>query len=310
MPGMGDNVVRGSAGDGGPGRFGLAPVPPEGLGLSLGAGVPRPGPDATRPHAARMYDFYLGGKSNYAVDREAAERVLKIFPADVFARTNRAFMHRTARFLASHGIDQFLDIGTGIPTSPNLHEVVQQIAPHSRVVYVDHDLVVLRHAEALMTSTPQGRCAYVEADLRHPETILNAAEVRDTLDLTRPVALSLIAVLHFVPDADDPYAIVRALLAALPAGSWLALSHVTADFAPIEIAKVQALYRESGIPAQARTRSVVAQFAAGLQPAMPGVVAVHEWRPDLCTRIARYPDEAVSCYGLVAHKPATPERQG
>ncbi|BFO18079.1 hypothetical protein SHKM778_44670 [Streptomyces sp. KM77-8] len=174
--------------------------------------------DTSRPHSARMYDYYLGGKDHFPVDKQAAEAAAEAYPG-IFtcARENRAFMHRATRVLAQeHGIRQWLDIGTGIPTEPNLHQVAQSVVPEARVVYADNDPLVLKYAERLMRSTPQGRTTYIEADANDPDTLLNAPELSDVLDLSRPVALSLNALMHFITDSADPYGIVGRLMAALP----------------------------------------------------------------------------------------------
>ncbi|CAL9336269.1 hypothetical protein SUDANB32_00170 [Streptomyces sp. enrichment culture] len=184
-----------------------------------------PRTDTSRAQPARVYDWLLGGKDNYPVD-EAVGRRLPPQAKDA-ARQNRAFMHRAAAWLADRGVDQFLDIGTGIPTEPNLHQIVQRVVPAARIVYVDNDPVVLRHAEALLVSSPEGATEYVQADVREPGEILRHA--RDVLDLSRPVALSLIALLHFLPDDQDPQGIVRELVDALPPGSHLVLSHAASD---------------------------------------------------------------------------------
>ncbi len=253
-----------------------------------------------------MYDYYLGGKDNYPVDREAAEKVLAAAPnVPVMARENRDFMVRAARYLAVEvGIRQFLDIGTGLPTSPNLHEVVQHVAPDARVVYTDNDPLVLVHARALLTSSARGRTAYLDADLRDPPAILAADEVRETLDLRQPVALSLIAIMHFVEDADDPYGIVAQLLDGLPSGSALMLSHVTADHDPA-VSEVAALYRTGGIPTAVRSRAEVGGFFGGLNLVTPGVAVVHRWRPDPPAAVGDggLSDAEVSVYGAVAMKP-------
>ncbi|MCM3920759.1 SAM-dependent methyltransferase [Frankia sp. AiPs1] len=254
-----------------------------------------------QPHSARMYDYFLGGKDNFPADREAAEQSLAAFPnLRLVARENRAFLARTVRFLAGEvGIRQFLDIGTGIPTSPNLHEIAQGIAPDARVVYADNDPIVLTHARALLTGTPQGATAYLDVDVRDVEGILSAVELRDTLDVTKPIALSLIALFHFVPDSDDPYGIVRRLVDALPVGSYLALSHITADEDP-GWEQVAETYRSRGIPLQPRTRAQVARFFDGLELVEPGVQVVHRWRPDgTATGLT---DLEVSNYGAVGRK--------
>jgi hypothetical protein len=252
-----------------------------------------------------MYDYYLGGKNSYPADEEAAELVLNDFPqARTVARCNRDFLGRATRYLAAEaGIRQFLDIGTGIPTSPNLHEVAQQVAAEARVVYVDNDPLVLTHARALLTSCPEGATAYLDADLRDPEKILGSAEVRDTLDLSQPVALSLIAILHFIPDAYDPYGIVGALLDALPAGSYLTLTHATADFATEQADKAAAIYQARGIPVQARVLAEVERFFTGLDLIDPGIVVAHRWRPDHAGSDSDLTDANVSCYAGLGRKP-------
>ncbi|MFW6725261.1 SAM-dependent methyltransferase [Streptomyces sp. MAR4 CNY-716] len=274
------------------------------------------GVTVTSPSAPRVYDFLLGGKDHYECDRLAAEKVLAVLPhARVVAQQNRSFMHRAAGFLAEQGVTQYLDIGTGIPTSPNLHEVVQAQQPGARVVYVDNNQVVMRHAEALMQSTTeQGYVTCLEADLRDPHAILGVLRSRGDLDFREPIGLSLNAVLHFLPDADDPHGIVRTLIEALPEGSWLTLSHVTPDLAPKDVDAAVTYYRSAGIPAQARTRTEMAQFFTGLAMAEPGITLVHRWRPQQPVPVPAAPagaagagdvlDEWVSCYGAVARKTA------
>jgi S-adenosyl methyltransferase len=262
------------------------------------------GMDTTKPHPARMYDFYLQGKDYYEADEIAAEKVLEVFPTiKTTARVNRQFMHRATRHLAKDaGIRQFLDIGTGIPTRPNLHQIAQEAAPECRVVYVDYDPVVLRHAEALMRSTPEGRTTYIQADVRAPGSILGEAELHDTIDLDKPVALSLNALLHFVPDEDGAYGIVRRLLDALAPGSYLVISHCTADFAPEMWEAVTEVYRKGGIPAQVRARDEVMRFFDGLELVEPGLVVPQDWRPE-GPPVPGATDAAVSMYAAVARKP-------
>ncbi|MEU7716749.1 SAM-dependent methyltransferase [Streptomyces tibetensis] len=238
--------------------------------------------DTSRPHSARMYDYYLGGKDHFEVDKLAAERVAEAYPAIfVCARENRAFMHRATRVLArEHGIRQWLDIGTGIPTEPNLHQVAQSVVPDARVVYADNDPLVLKYAERLMRSTSEGRTTYIEADVNDPQSLLNAPELAEILDLEQPVALSLNALMHFVTDAQDPYGIVRRLLDVLPSGSALALSHCTPDFDPATWQKVTDIYTTAGTPVQFRSREEVTRFFDGLDLLEPGVTVGHRWRPD------------------------------
>jgi hypothetical protein len=267
--------------------------------------------DKSRPQSARMYDYYLGGKDNYEVDRMAAEEALTAWPGGrIFAPQTRRYLLRVVRHLAAeHGIRQFLDIGTGIPTSPNTHEAAQRAAPDARVVYTDYDPIVLTHARVLMNSTAQGRIDYIHADLRDPDSILGHPCLTGddpALNLDRPVALMLIAVLHFLPDDDAPHPIVQRLVDALPSGSFLALSHVTGDHNPEQIEKGTAAYLARGVRIQHRSRADVLRFADGLELVEPGLANIHQWRPDPAadgaTAESVTPAE-VSCYGLVARKP-------
>jgi SAM-dependent methyltransferase len=210
------------------------------------------------------------------------------------------------RFLARQaGVSQFLDIGTGIPTSPNVHEIAQGIEPRARIVYVDDDPIVLAHARALLTAGPAGKTAYLDADLRDVEGILSSADLLGTLDLSRPVALLLLAVRHFIPDEDDPRSLVRGLLDGLPPGSFLALSHLTGDFGPAAWAGVAAVFRRSGVVMQVRSRPEIEEFFTGLDLIQPGVVSLPRWRPDPSRtgRPGQPSDAAVSVYGGVARKP-------
>jgi S-adenosyl methyltransferase len=260
----------------------------------------RPKFDTGVAHPARVYDYWLGGKDNFAADREAAERVLAVTPGLRFrVRANRAFLARAVRYLvAEAGIRQFLDIGTGIPTANNTHEVAQATAPECRIVYVDNDPIVLAHARALLTSNPQGATAYLEADLRNTQAILDAAAA--TLDFSRPVALMLLGILHLVSDAEDPYAIVARLLAALPSGSYLAISHPASDINAGQ-AEAQRRYNERvSTPQTLRTHAEVSRFFEGLSLVPPGVVYVHTWRPEPGERA---PAEVTSAHGGVARKP-------
>ncbi|HYY81385.1 MAG TPA: SAM-dependent methyltransferase [Actinomycetes bacterium] len=262
-----------------------------------------------RPHPARVYDYLLGGKDKFPADRAAAEQGMKANPNSLVPpRENRAFLRRAVRYLAGEaGIRQFLDIGTGIPTAPNVHQVAQAVAPEARIVYVDNDPIVLAHARALLTSSPEGRTDYIDADLRDVDRILAAPGLRTTLDLSRPVGLLLIAILHFVPDDDDPYGVTSRLLEALPSGSYLALSHLTGDFDPEAWEGVAAVYRKSGVIMRVRSLQEIERFFGGLDLVEPGVVSVPRWRPDPpepgAAEAEPPSDAAVSVYGGVARKP-------
>ena len=260
--------------------------------------------DMTRPSAARMYDYALGGKNHFAADREAAARGLADNPSGrIMARENRGFLGRAVRYLAAEaGIRQFLDIGTGLPTTGNVHEVAQAVAPSSRVVYVDNDPMVMAHARALLTSAPAGRTTYIQADLRDPAAILSSPVTRDVLDLSQPVALILVAILHFIPDGDKPAQILSTLLDALPSGSYIAASHATGEHNPDVAAAVLRVNQAAGIPFQFRDCDDFARLAFdGLDLVPPGVKLVSEWRPEA---LGPLPTAAeVSCYGAIARKP-------
>jgi trans-aconitate methyltransferase len=252
-----------------------------GIGAGAGEGVAEPPLiDTSVAHPARIYDYWLGGKDNFAADREAGELALRAYPELAQAvQSNRAFLARAVRYLTgAAGIRQFLDIGTGIPAASNTHEVAQQEAPETRIVYVDNDPIVLTHARALLTSTPQGACAYIQADLHDPPAIL--AEAAKTLDFSQPMALMLLAVLQFVPDAEDPYALVSRLVDALPPGSFLVISHPTDDFNPNRGESIQRYNERSAGQATLRGQEETARFFDGLELVEPGVVAVAKWRPD------------------------------
>jgi hypothetical protein len=234
------------------------------------------------PHSARIYDYWLGGKDNFAVDRAVGEAMIRAIPGMRYmAGENRKFVHRVARDLvAKEGIRQFLDIGTGIPTRPNLHEVAQGIAPETRVVYVDNDPIVLVHARALMISTEQGRSEYISADIRDPASILDDPMLRETLDLDEPIGLTLIAILMLLADADDPWASVAALRDAMPSGSCVAITHPTADFNPDEVNEAVAAATGAGMTLVARSREAVERFFGDWEMLEPGVCPVSAWRPD------------------------------
>jgi S-adenosyl methyltransferase len=236
--------------------------------------------DTSVAHIARVYDYWLGGKDNYAADRAAGEAALQAYPDLVSSvRANRAFLARVVRYLAAEaGIRQFLDIGTGIPTANNTHEVAQSVAPESRVVYVDNDPIVLSHARALLTSNPVGSTDYIDADLRDTDRIL--AEAARTLDFSRPVAVMLIAILHLIGDEDDPAAIVARVLDAVPPGSYLAISHVASDIEPEKMAEMrERLNRMVSQKGTYRTHAEVAHLFDGLELIPPGVTRIQEWRP-------------------------------
>jgi SAM-dependent methyltransferase len=255
------------------------PAPPGGG--TAGKARP-PAFDTSVANQARIYDYLLGGKDNYAADREAVDAVLKIAPEMGFtARENRAFLGRAVRYLAAEaGIRQFLDIGTGIPTAGNTHHVAQAAAPESRVVYVDYDPIVLAHARALLNSSKAGATEYIDADLRDTDTILTRAG--RLLDLTQPVAVTMLFILHAIPDSDDPHAIVAAVLDALPPGSHLALSHLGSDIFDEEAQQgFQSIVgRMSQQQYTGRSREQILRFFNGTELAEPGLVRIEEWRPD------------------------------
>ncbi len=242
----------------------------------------RPPFDTSVANQARIYDYLLGGKDNYAADRAAVDAVLKIAPElGLSARANRAFLGRVVRYLSAEaGIRQFLDIGTGIPTAGNTHQVAQAIAPESRVVYVDYDPVVLAHARALLTSHQAGATEYIDGDLRDTDTIL--AQAARLLDFAKPVAVTLLMILHVIPDSDDPYAIVAKVMDALPSGSYLAVSHLGSDLLDAEAKRgfENIVSRSAQQQYIGRTHDQMARFFAGMDLVEPGIVRVEEWRPD------------------------------
>jgi hypothetical protein len=260
--------------------------------------------NTSEPHPARIYDYFIGGKNHFAADRETATQVLRRSPAvRTAARENRSFLGRAVRYLtAEAGIRQFLDIGTGLPTTNNVHQVAQEIAPSAHVVYVDNDPLVLTHARALLTSAPAGRTAYIHGDLRDPAAILSHPDTRAVLDFGQPIALMLVAILHFIPDEFKPAEIVATLVDALPSGSYLVASHLTTEHAPAATSAGQQTMREAGMAMQKRDSDVFADLALpGLELVPPGVVLVSEWRP---TGIGPRPlPSEVNCYAGVARKP-------
>jgi hypothetical protein len=257
--------------------------------------------DARVAHPARVYDYWLGGKDNFEADRIAGEATIAAYPAiRASARANRAFLARSVRYLAAEaGIRQFLDIGTGLPTANNTHEVAQSIVPQSRIVYVDNDPLVLSHARALLNSSPEGVTAYLDADLRDTDAILEQAA--DTLDFTQPVAIMLLAILHYIPDLAQAQQIVARLLSAAPSGSYLAISHAASDISPAEMAEMIRRMNEHLAEGNhvGHTREVVTRFFDGLDLLEPGVVKVTEWRP--ASRIEA--EGPTSLWGGVARKP-------
>ena len=262
---------------------------------------PRPASTRRVPHSARIWNYWLGGKDNFAVDRAAGDAWEATFPGmrDI-ARASRGFLTRSIRYLADDaGIRQFLDVGTGLPTADNTHQVAQRIAPEARIVYVDNDPLVLAHARALLTSTPQGATAYVHADLRDPDKIL--AEAADTLDFTRPIALILSGVLGHVVDIDQARSIVRDLLAGLSSGSYLSLNDGTSVIAREELEQATHDYNDSGaLPYVQRTPAEIASFFDGLELVEPGVVSCPRWRPDPAPG---GPPAELDAFGGVGRKP-------
>jgi hypothetical protein len=239
-----------------------------------------PGFDTTVAHIARVYDYWLGGKDNFVADREVADQALRLYPQIVLSvRANRAFLNRAVRTLSvDMGIRQFLDIGTGLPSVNNTHEVAQSLAPESRIVYADNDPVVLAHARALLSSNAQGACAYVDADVRDTDKILEQAT--QTLDFTKPVGIMLIAIMHCIPDEDDPYRIVTRLLEAVPPGSFLVLSHSGSDLGGRGHSEMATrLNPLMATPVTQRSKAQVARFFDGTELLEPGIVVAPEWRP-------------------------------
>jgi O-methyltransferase involved in polyketide biosynthesis len=258
--------------------------------------------DTGVPHVARVYDYWLSGKDNFRADRVAGEEAINAFPGiRLSAQANRAFLRRAVRYLTgSEGIRQFLDIGTGLPAASNTHEVSQAVAPESNVVYVDNDPLVLAHARALLTSRPEGHTAYLDADLREPGTILEQAA--GILDFSRPVAIMLLAILHYIPDLDDARRTVARLIDAVPSGSFLVISHAGTDLLPDDTAAFEKALNAHLPPDHhhvARSHGEVAAFFDSVELVEPGLVRVSDWRPDS-------PDEAATptiLWGGVAKKP-------
>jgi O-methyltransferase involved in polyketide biosynthesis len=258
--------------------------------------------DTTVSHSARIWNYWLGGKDNFAVDREAGDKVAAMLPSIVVqARADRAFLGRAIRYLAGEaGVRQFLDIGTGLPTADNTHEVAQRVAPEARIVYADNDPLVLLHARALLTSSPEGVCDYIDGDLREPDQILDQAA--RTLDFTRPVALMLLGIVHHIPDTDQAYSIVGRLTAALAPGSYLTINHSTSAVHGAAMEEAVAHWNRVGTPSMTlRTPQQIARFFDGLDLLEPGVVSCSRWRPDL-SPVGGQPPEVDEFCG-VARKP-------
>ena len=266
----------------------------------------RTGLDTTVSHSARIWNYWLGGKDNFAADREAAERVLEVMPSmPMIARAARLFLIDAVHQLADrHGIRQFLDIGTGLPTADNTHQVAQRVAPQARIVYVDNDPLVLSHARALLTSSPEGACDYIDADLREPDKIVAGAA--RTLDFTQPVALLLLGILHHIPGTDEAQEIVRRLTAALVPGSFLAINHSTSAVSGAAMEEAVAHWNQVGTPTMTlRSPQQIARFFDRLDLLEPGVVSCSRWRPDISSLGGQPPEVDEFCGVARKPKPAT-----
>jgi hypothetical protein len=240
-----------------------------------------PGVDTSKANIARVYDYWLGGTNNFLADQDAARALIAVEPnARAMARANRGFLGRAVRLLAADGIRQFIDVGSGIPTARNVHEVAQEAAPGSRVVYADIDEVVVAHSRALLENNPD--VSVVQADLRNPKAILEAPETRELIDFDKPVGLLLVAVLHFIPGGDDPWGIVSSLRDAFAPGSYLVLSHASTETMSEDFAKVAKKVYEGKVAASSniRPRAEIERFFDGYDLVEPGLVWLPEWRPD------------------------------
>jgi hypothetical protein len=259
-------------------------------------GFPAEEIDTSRPHPARIYDYLLGGKDNYEVDQRAGDELAAKAPEVwISVQANRAFLRRAVRYIVGNGVRQILDIGTGLPTSPNVHEIAQEVAPDVRVAYVDNDPIVKAHADALLSRL--GTTSIVLADLRDPQAILDHPDVRKVIDFDEPVALLLVAILHFLTDAEKPEQVVATLRDALPAGSFLVLSHATGDFA--DRSEAQAVYNQATATMNLRSRTEVERFFDGFELIKPGLAQVPFWRPDTPPPAGA---EEVGFYGGVARR--------
>lgn len=244
-----------------------------------------------------MYDYYLGGSHNFAIDRQAAEQAIAMWrDLPIIMQANRAFLRRAVRFLVAQGITQFLDIGSGIPTVGNVHEVAQQANPESRVVYVDIDPVAVAHSRAILTGNT--RAAVVQGDARDPELLLEQPEVRRLLDLQKPVAVLLIALLHFVPDDEDAYGLVRRLREAIAPGSYIAISHASFEGRPEESESHAQLYSRTPTPMMMRSRADIEGFFEGLHLIEPGVVFLPVWRPESPDDVDEHPERFTGFAGV------------
>jgi hypothetical protein len=265
-------------------------------GAAAGTGI-----DTTVSHSARIWDYWLSGKDNYQVDREVGDRIEEMLPDIVRqAREDRLFLGRVVRYLAGEaGVRQFLDIGTGLPTADNTHQVAQGVAPESKIVYVDNDPLVLAHARALLTSTPEGITDYIHADMHDPATIIAGAG--QTLDLGQPIAITMLGVLWHVLDNDEAYAIVSHLMQAMPSGSYLALNHPTLEVTGEKMATAIRYWNEYGTPPGThRTPAELARFFDGMDLVEPGVVSITRWRPEATS--SGEPEE-IDQFGAVGRKP-------
>ena len=267
---------------------------------------PRGEADPDRPSMARMYDYLLGGKDNYDVDKQQAEKAKRAYPGiDEAARINRMALHRMARYLAEQtDIRQFIDIGTGIPTEPNFHQIIRHSKPDARFLYTDFDKTVLRHVEGLVEDDPEQRIAYIHADVREPHKIIKAA--RAHLDFDEPIALSLVAILHFIKEAENPYDIVRTLTDPLVPGSALAVTQVTGDFDAEAGEGLVKVYGEDGLQARLRSHAEVGRFFDGFELVPPGLVVAPKWHPELAVPTPWPPPEGsdrTPVYAGLARKP-------
>lgn len=279
----------------------------------IGRAVEPFGIDTSVAHMARMYDYLLGGSDHFAIDREVTEQVTAFLPGGIEAarasvRANRVFLGQVVGHLIREaGVRQFLDIGTGIPNADNVHAVAQEVAPDARVVYVDYDPVVLAHAHALLRSTPEGATSYIHGDLRDPDAILDRAAM--TLDLTQPVGIMVVGILHYVLDSDDPHGIVARLLEAVAPGSYLAITHIASDVQPEVMAEMAERHNDaaSAEPAQFRSRAEMARFFRGLDLVEPGIVRVEQWRSE---SLPSPPSGQwlIPIYAAVGRKPLQPRR--